>query len=118
MTKVTIIYGNKVPANNSDILLDSMEPNGTMILLNKFKVEAAYFDLVEANFSDIHSFLLERVDYTAEDLVGAELWADLTGFARRHAHLCLKHMATLPFSRLTDMSNEQYGKTGFQIVKK
>ncbi|NMM15468.1 MAG: hypothetical protein HHJ17_18270 [Rhodoferax sp.] len=118
MTKVTITYGNKVLANNSEILLDSMEPNGTMILLNKFKVETAYFDLVESNFRDIQPFLLEGVDYTAEDLVGAKLWGDLTGFAQRHAHLCLKHMATFPFSRLTDMSKEQYGKTGFQIVNK
>lgn len=117
MTIFTINSSTQHSVNNTGIET-SLHPDNTMILLDKFKVEADYFDIVKANFNDIHPFLLEGVDYSAEDLVGAELWTDLTGFAQRHAHLCLKHMATLPGAHLIDMSGMEIGKTDFQITNK
>lgn len=103
-------------AANPDIA-DQMNLDATMILLDKFKVNTGYFDLVESCASDIVPFLLEGTEYSAEDLVGAELWAGLTGFGQRQAHLCLKHMATLPGARLIDLASVDCRKTGFQILQ-
>ena len=115
MDILNINSSNQQTISDSGIEAPQLSDN-TIILLGKFTVEADYFDIVESNFNDIHPFLLGGVNYTAEDLVGAELWADLTGFTQRHAHLCLKHIASLPGSRLTDMSSVHCGATSFQIV--
>jgi len=115
MTFLTINSSSQHTASNSDIA-DQMSLAATMIMLHKFKVDTGYFDLVESSFSDILPFLLEDTDYSAEELVGAELWAGLTGVGQRQAHLCLKHLATLPGTHLSDRSAVEYGKTGFQIV--
>lgn len=103
---------------HDDNIEDSQHPNDTMILLNKFKVDPDYFDIVESNFHEIRPFLLPEIGYTAEELVGSLLWADLTGLAQRQAHLCLRHMATLPDSCLIDMSGEEHRNTDFQIIGK
>lgn len=115
---LSIKESSKLPADNSDIVRDSMNLNDTMILLNKFKVDKLYFEIVESNFNEIYPFLLRGVEYTAEDLIGAELWTGLTRFGQRHAHLCLKHLTTLPGACLTDMSFSAHDKMGFQIVNK
>lgn len=86
------------------------------VLLEKFTVDSMLLETVQRNFSEILPSLIEGVEYTAEDLVGAALWADWTLLGQRHAHLCLKQLATLPGARLTDMASVGYGKTSFQIV--
>lgn len=92
---------------------DSMNPNGTMVLLGKFKVETDFFELVEFAFNEIYPFLLAHAEYTPVDLIGEPLWVDLSGIAQRQAIHCLKHLATLPDARLIDVS---CGTTSFQIA--
>lgn len=87
-----------------------------MILLGKFKVETEYFEIIESRVSDISPFLLEEIDYTAQDLVGEDLWTELTGFGQRQAVLCLQHLASLPGAGLTDVPSAGGGATSFQIV--
>lgn len=116
MAKLTINSGSNRQADNDGVALDPMNPEGTMILLGKFKVETEYFEIIESRFSDIAPFLLEDVDYTAQDLIGEDLWSELAGFGQRHAVLCLKHMATLPDVPLCDVSCPDCGTTSFQIV--
>ena len=89
---------------------------GNTVLLNKFKVDSMTLQNVQSNFEDILPSLMAGVAYTAEDLLGAELWADWTLLGQRHAHLCLKHLATLPGARLADMAVVECGKTGFVLV--
>lgn len=89
--------------------------DGTTILLGKFKVETEYFEIIENRFSDIAPLLLAEIDYTAQDLVGQDMWTELTGFGQRQAVLCLQHMATAPGAGLTDMSSTGCGTTSFQI---
>lgn len=86
------------------------------VLLGKFTVPSMTLETVQYHFNDIYPSLIAGVEYTAEDLVGAELWADWTPLGQRQAHQCLKHLATLPGARLTDMAVVEYGKTGFQIA--
>ncbi len=86
------------------------------VLLGKFNVDSMFLETVQSNFNDILPCLIDGVEYTAEDLVGAALWADWTLFGQRQALLCLKHLATLPAARLTDMATVECGNTGFQIV--
>lgn len=115
MAFLTINSSSQQTANNNDHGF-ALSPDATMILLDKFLVDAGYFDLIESSFSDIFPFLLDDTDYSAEDLVGAELWAGLTGFGQRQAHLCLKHIATMPGARLTDLASVDSRKTGFKII--
>jgi len=84
--------------------------------LNKFAVDSMTLQNVQSNFEDILPSLMAGVEYAAEDLVGAELWADWTPLGQRHAHLCLKHLASLPGARLVDMAVVECGKTGFVLV--
>ena len=85
------------------------------MLLDKFAVDTMLFETVQDNFNDISPCLLVGVEYTAEDLIGAALWVDWTCFGQRQAHLCLKHLATIPGTRLTDMASVAVGKTTFQF---
>jgi hypothetical protein len=85
------------------------------VVLDKFAVDTFLFEHVQDNFNDILPLLLVGVEYTTEDLIGAALWTDLTCLAQRKAHLCLKHLATMPGTRLTDMANVSCNKTTFRI---
>lgn len=116
MAKLTLTSTSNRQADNVGAARDPMDPEGTMILLGKFKVEKEYFEIIESRVSDIFPFLLAEVDYAAQDLIGQDLWAELTGFGQRQAVLCLQHMATVPGAGLTDMSSTGCGKTSFQIV--
>lgn len=95
---------------------DAVNPNGTMVLLGKVKVESGFFELVEFKFNEILPNLLENAGYTPQDLIGEPLWADLTGLAQRHAIFCLKHLATLPDAALIDMSSPGCSSTSFQVA--
>jgi hypothetical protein len=89
--------------------------NEQTVLLNKFAVDSTMLETVQCNFNEILPSLMEGVEYTAEDLVGDELWADLTNLGQRHAHLCLKHLATLPGARLAALSGTN-GAATFVLV--
>ena len=99
--------------------LDTTSPtpaHDTMILLDKFKVDTEFFELVESRFEEIYPALLAHVDYTPVDLIGEPLWADLTGLAQRQAVHCLSHLATLAGARLFEHSPPGCGTTSFQIA--
>jgi hypothetical protein len=111
MAFLTIKTNGSGPSDNSD-----MDFRDNAVLLNKFAVDAMLLEIVQRNLEDILPSLLAGVEYSAEELVGAELWADWTPLGQRHAHLCLKHLATLPGARLVDMAVVECGKTGFVLV--
>ncbi len=87
------------------------------VVLDKFTVDSQLFEAVQCSLNDIRPCLLEGVDYTAEDLIGAALWSDWADIAQRQAYLCLKHLATLPETDLIDMANETGGMTSFRFVQ-
>lgn len=87
------------------------------VVLGKFTVDSQLLEAVQCSLNDIRPCLLEGVDYTAEDLIGAELWSDWADITKRQAHLCLKHLATLAETDLIDMANETGGKTSFRFVQ-
>jgi hypothetical protein len=87
-----------------------------MIVLDKFKVETEFFELVELEFGEIYPFLLEDAEYSPQDLVGEPLWNDLTSLAQRQAISCLKHLATMPGVPLIDVSCPCCGTSSFQIA--
>lgn len=111
MAFLTIKTNGNSPANTP-----ALGGTADTVLLGKFKVDSMLLEIVQSNFEDILPNLMEGGEYTAEDLVGAALWGDWTLLGQRQAHLCLKHLATLPGARLTDMASVECGKTGFQIV--
>jgi len=96
-------------------LENDMCPMEYTIVLDKFAVDTMLFELVEEKFNDILPWLLEAVEYTPEELIGYEWWTELTTLSKRQAHLCLKHLATLPDTRLSDMGIQNCGKTTFRI---
>lgn len=95
---------------------DPVNADEVMILLDKFKVETEFFELVEFEFSEIYPFLLEDAEYSPQDLIGEPLWHDLTGLAQRQAISCLKHLATMPGVPLIDVSCSCCGTSSFQIA--
>ena len=101
-------------ANGSQRDVD-MCPTEYTVVLDKYAVDSMLFELVEEKFNDILPCLLEGVDYTPEELIGYEWWTELTNLSQRQAHFCLKHMATMPGTRLTDMANASCNKTTFRI---
>jgi hypothetical protein len=118
MKSLAVAASNNSKANNR-IEVQSKDPmpaDEVMIVLNKFKVETDFFELVESEFSEIYPYLLEGVEYSAQDLVGEPLWNDLIFLAQRQAIYCLKHLATMPGAHLVDLSYSEYSTTTFQIV--
>lgn len=77
-----------------------MDPADTTILLGKFTIETGFFEIFESRLNDILPYLVEGVAYTPVELVGEDMWADITILGQRQAVLCLKHMTTLPGSQL------------------
>ncbi len=111
MALLTITTNGSGPSDNSD--MDLMD---NTVLLQKFTVDSILLDTVRFKFNEILPSLMAGVEYAAEDLVGAELWADLTPMGQRHAHICLKHLASLPGALLVDMADVDSRKIGFQIA--
>ena len=95
---------------------DAVNPNDTMVLLDKYKVETDFFELVEFDFYEIYPLLLEDVTYTPAELIGEPLWADLSALAQRQAIHCLQHLATLEDCPLIDVSCPCCCTTSFQVV--
>lgn len=85
------------------------------LVQKKFLVDSNLLYLVTVSFSEILPCLLEDHDYTSEELIGAEFWANMPSIERRKAHLCLKHIATMPGTRLIDVANEKCNKATFRI---
>lgn len=117
MSILTIHYGSNHYGDQAATVADeAVNPNCTMVLLGKFKVESGLLELVEFEFNEIQPHLLKNVEYTPQDLIGEPLWADLTGLAQRQAIFCLKHLATQPNSPLIDVSGPGCGLTAFEIA--
>jgi hypothetical protein len=94
----------------------AVTPTDVMILLDKFKVETGFFELVEFEFSEIYPLLLEDTEYSPRDLIGEPLWNDLTSLAQRQAIHCLRHLATLDDAPLIDVSCPCCSTTSFEII--
>jgi hypothetical protein len=108
MARLIIKNISKHPTSSTDLGFSEQT-----VVLGKFKVDSMLLESVQRNFNDILPNLIEGATYTAEDLVGAALWADWTHEAQRQAHLCLQHLATLPGARLTDTDATQtFGVAG------
>lgn len=110
---------NKNPQANGTVAIKPEPPvkaDDVMILLDRFKVETEFFELVESEFSEIYPYLLENVEYSPQDLIGEPLWNDLISLAQRQAIFCLKHLATLPDAPLVDVTCSDCGTSSFQIV--
>ena len=110
--KLENIVGNAEMAADRE---NDMCPTEYIVVLDKYAVDSMLFELVEEKFNDILPCLLEGVEYTPEELIGYEWWTELTNLSQRQAHLCLKHMATMPGTRLTDMASVKTSKTTFRI---
>ena len=110
MSHLTTNITANLPSSDTALAL-----TGRTALLDKFMVDTMLLETVQCNLNEILPCLIAGVDYTATDLIGAELWADWTPLAQRQAHICLKHLATLPGALLTDMACVECGKTSFQI---
>ena len=94
---------------------DPLAGSDTMILLGKFKVETGYFEMFEDRVNDIIPSLLEGVAYLPIELIGEDLWSDTTTLGQRQAVLCLKHLATLPGSRLREVEYSGSDLTKFEL---
>jgi|GEM_PF-6289619 len=114
MAILSINSSSKLPADNSDIVIDSMNPNDVMILLDKFKVDTWLFESVTSHFNEMLPYLLKDSEYTWQELLGEDFWADLT-VPRHLPSLCLKHLAQQPGSQLSVMPLTGCDTTYFQI---
>ena len=79
---------------------DAVIDDDCIIFDGKFFTAVGFFDDVKRMYMDIEVFLMRDVDYTAEDLCGQEFWEAHDSCMQRMAVMCLKHMTTLPKSRL------------------
>lgn len=117
MSILTINSGSNHHDDSGATVADkAANPNATMVLLGKFKVESGLLELVEFEFNEIQPHLLKNVEYTPQDLIGEPLWADLTGLAQRQAIFCLRHLATLADSPLIELSGPCCDLTTFEIA--
>lgn len=91
------------------------EPKG-IVLLNKYIVEADFFDSVERNFQEIYPHLLEDAEYAPEDLCGEAFWEGLSELDQRLALLCLKHLAAQDDVPLFEERCEDCGTAHFGIL--
>jgi hypothetical protein len=104
------------PSSNRAAFTTDHGAFGQSVILEKFSVDTLLLEHVRDNFNDILPSLLEDVEYTDEDLVGAALWADWTPLGQRLCHLCLKHLALQPEFRLIDLAFVKPNKTTFHIA--
>ena len=88
----------------------------TMVLLGKFRIEAGFFEMIESRVNDIAPHLLAGVAYHPLELIGEDLWADITSLGQRQATLCLQHMASMPGSQLREAEYSGSGLSAFEIV--
>ena len=96
--------------------IDPMYTDETLIVLEKFKVNVSLLDMANSELEDVLPLLLQDTMYCAEELIGAELWADLTSTAHRQLHLCLQHIAGQPGARLVYSPLWDQSQGGFMIT--
>lgn len=117
-TKHGNYYDTTIESTDLDSNIDSPMYDGPypefMILLDKFKIETGFYELIKSAMTEIQPFLLPHVEYSPIELIGEPLWADLTSIAQRQGVLCLKHLATLPNASLLDESG--CGISSFQLA--
>jgi hypothetical protein len=87
----------------------------TMVVLDKITVDIDTYELVEFEFTEILPYLLPNAVYTAMDLIGEPVWAELSTVGQRQAIFCLQHMATLPNAQLLELPSLG-GVSRFEIV--
>jgi hypothetical protein len=109
--RIKLAVSKETPVHGSD------HKQEFMVVLDKFRVETLYFELIESLFQDIYPALLEDVDYTAQELCGEELWADLTSGGKREAIFCLRHLARQDDVPLVEVTCADCGTTQFQIIQ-
>ncbi len=88
----------------------------TMVLLGKFVVHPQFFETIEWRVTDILPHLRAGVAYTPSELIGADLWDDVTSLGQRQATLCLKHMATIPGAALCAVAHSGSDLTMFELT--
>ena len=88
----------------------------TKVLLDRFRIEAGFFEMIESRVNDIAPHLLAGVAYNPLELIGQDLWADITSLGQRQATLCLKHMASMPGAPLREAEYSGSGLSTFEIV--
>ena len=100
-------FGASADGNSKDL--------DTMILLGKFTVHPQLFETIESRVADILPFLLKGVAYTPMDLIGEDLWRDITSLGQRQATFCLRHMATMPGAALREVAPSGSDLTMFEV---
>ena len=95
--------------------IDPLMVEATTDLLGKFRVATWFYEMFESRVNDILPFLLEGVAYKPIELIGEDLWADITSLGQRQAVLCLKHIATLPSSLLREVEFSGSDLTTFEL---
>jgi hypothetical protein len=93
--------GNSHSQQHTQVHAEPMDPDETIILFDKFKVSDSSLRLAQWAIEDVHSLLLKDVAYSAEDIIGNEMWDDLSKPQRRELALCLMHLAQQPDAKLT-----------------
>jgi len=87
----------------------------TMVLVGKFTVHPQFFETIESRVTDILPFLLEGVTYSPVELIGEDLWRDITSLGQRQATFCLMHMATMPGAALREVGPSGSELTMFEV---
>ena len=91
-----------------------MQSQDFTIVLCKFKVEAWLLESVQAHFDEILPYLLQGSEYTWQELLGEDFFADVA-VPRHLPLLCLKHLAQQPDSQLTVVPLTGCDTTYFEI---
>lgn len=76
-----------------------------MTVLGKYQIERVTYEAIESSFDAMYENLMEDVEYFPEELVGGN---PLDGYhngrdGRMKTLLSLKHMATLPDARISEL---------------
>jgi hypothetical protein len=100
-------------SGNSSIRFADAE---TMVFLGKYSVHPQFFETIEWRVTDILPHLLAGVAYTPSELVGEDLWSDITSLGQRQATLCLRHMARMPGATLREVAHSGSDLTMFEIT--
>lgn len=113
MAFLTINSSSQHTANNSNIA-DQMNPDATLIVLDKFKIDAFLLESVQAHLNEMLPHLLNGGVYSAQEILGETFWADMD-MPRHLPALCLKHLAQQPGSHLIISPFSDGGTTYFEI---
>jgi hypothetical protein len=95
--------------------IDPLMIEATTDVLGKFRVATWFYEMFESRVNDIMPFLLEGVAYKPLELIGEDIWCDITGLGQRQAVQCLRHMATLPGSLLREVEFSGSDLTKFEL---